>query len=413
MERAVELAKKYYSTVPLYRNISELYHIGEIESMKDIPIINKKDFIGMQSKCINPEYCKKYLSNNLLISRTSGSTGSYLQVIWDKTDIKCSLLELWLKRVKYYNIFPHNKLLYFFTDGAENEIYREGKNELGINKRLLLPHNIKEAYNVIIKWDPDWMILQPGTAILLYMHIQQNKLSTPTNLKYIEFTGEMLEPRVRKTVETVFGCVTADQYGANEVGTIAYECPERRLHIMRSNVFVEIISDDGNVLADSTSGVYTNDEIEGRIVLTSLNNKAMPFVRYDIGDRGYISKKSCDCGCKSPALMLSGGRNNDFIFFTEDGKISSYIFVELLDKINKIINGGILQFYIEQNDYDSFVIRLYIDEDFNELEVSKIVSNFLKANYPYEAKFRVEFVDYFMDLGVKGKYTYFKNNIKK
>lgn len=411
MEHIKELINKYYSTVPLYIEISEFYHIKKINSINDTPIINKNDFINNQSKCINPEYSKKLLNNELLISRTSGSTGSYLQIMWDKSDIKCSLVELWKKRVKYYNIYPHNRLLYFFTDGKNNEKYRQGENELAINKIMLLPNNIEETYNIILKWNPEWMILQPEMAVLLYMYIKHNRKDKPNNLKYIEFTGEMLEDKVRRITEITFNCTIANQYGANEVGTIAYECPKRKMHIMKSNVFIEIVNDEGAVLANSINGNYTADKGIGRIILTSYTNRAMPFIRYDIGDMGYISNEVCDCGCKAPILVLCGGRNNDFIFTEGGERISSYIFVELVDRVNDITNGSILQFYIEQNDYNYFTIRLYIDDEMDKEYLSRFINLFFKENYPYNAEFKIEFVKSFMKLGINGKYTYFKNNI--
>jgi phenylacetate-CoA ligase len=47
-------------------------------------------------------------------------------------------------------------------------------------------------------------------------------------------------------------------------------------------LFVEILDDNNNVLPYGQ---------EGRIVITSLFNKAHPFIRYDIGDVGILDEK--------------------------------------------------------------------------------------------------------------------------
>ncbi len=407
--KIIDFIKKCYGNVPLYKNLEQKYGIDEITQIKDVPVIGKKEFISKQDECINPEYCTKYIDNKLLLLRTSGSTGHYLEIMWDIADINRSLVELWLRRAKNHGIFPHNRLVLFFTDFTSDDKYRHKKNELGISKQMLLPNNIADAYENILEWDPEWMILQPGTAVLLIEFIKRTHCRIPASLKYVEFTGEVLEDSVRKSVEDIFGCTTANQYGANEVGSIAYECPNGNLHLMKSNVYVEIVNEDDIVIADSIKGVYAGDYAEGRIVVTSLTNNAMPFIRYDIGDEGVIVNNKCDCGCSSPILKLYSGRQNDFIMLKDGSKASPYIFVGIIDTLNSITEGAVLQFYIIQSDYDKFIIRLYTEED--REEINEIILGLLDEEYPYKAEFIIEFVNTSMQVGVNGKYTYFRNKI--
>ena len=96
-----------------------------------------------------------------------------------------------------------------------------------------------------------------------------NKCEIPPELKYIEFSGELLTDEVREMTKTIFNCNIANQYGANEVNSIAYECPYGNLHVMKSNVYVEIADEYDNAI---------KDECEGRVLLTSLTNSVMPFI---------------------------------------------------------------------------------------------------------------------------------------
>ena len=73
-----------------------------------------------------------------------------------------------------------------------------------------------------------------------------------------------------------FGCQTIDLYAAREIGQIAFQCPEGPgYHLCSEAVLCELVDDDGLPVGP---GEY------GRVVLTSLYNFAMPFIRYDIGD---------------------------------------------------------------------------------------------------------------------------------
>lgn len=130
-DRIIGFIKKCYQNVPLYKNIAREMSISEIDHITDVPVIGKKELIGRQNECIAPEYCGKYINNELLLMRTSGSTGHYLQIMWDMADIDRSLVGLWLRRAKNYGIFPHSRLVIFFTDALSPDRYRQEKTNWG------------------------------------------------------------------------------------------------------------------------------------------------------------------------------------------------------------------------------------------------------------------------------------------
>lgn len=404
------IVKEAYDNVPIYINFSD--NTERVTGINNAPIITKQIFVEKQDACLTPSYYMDYLQNRLIKARTSGSTGHYLQIVWSVSDYHQSMMELWLKRIKYYNIRPDNKLAYFFTDNRFNNsnMYVRKKQELGISKAGLLPDLIDEAYRYIVEWNPEWMLLQPSTAVILAEYIKRNHAKLPDQLRYIEFSGEVLTDDVRQITEKVFNCKTADQYGANEVNSIAYECPCGSKHIMTSNVYVEIVDDEGNILSDSvTPGECVKS---GRIILTSLTNKAMPFIRYDIGDVGRIVWKKCMCGNRQPVLELEGGRCNDYIYINDTERINPYIFVSIFDKVNVVLEGAILQFSIVQNNYDEFTITLYTDGDFSNDEISEVFMECIDNNYLRQANYNLIYTENPINNGNNGKYAYFRNKIQ-
>ena len=121
-----------------------------------------------------------------------------------------------------------------------------------------------------------------------------------------------------------FGVPVINEYGAAELEIIAMEDNKSNFLINDSNLFVEIVDDDGRILKEGE---------EGRIILTSLYNKAMPFIRYEIGDIGSINNLN-----KSRKKVISKlqGRINDNIILPS-GKISPglafyYISKAILEK---------------------------------------------------------------------------------
>jgi phenylacetate-CoA ligase len=71
--------------------------------------------------------------------------------------------------------------------------------------------------------------------------------------------------------------------GASELDLIAFQNTEGEWQSECRNTFVEILDDENNVLPYGQ---------EGRIVVTSLFNKAHPFIRYDIGDIGILGEST-------------------------------------------------------------------------------------------------------------------------
>ncbi len=402
-EQMLKMACDVYKTVPLYHNLAVScgIDINKLNEFEDFPIVSKNHMLDGEGECIAPQYITDYLNGKLLKNRTSGSTGKYLEILWDETDCKKSLLELWIKRVKYYNVYPHNRLMYFFTGSSQDELFINRKYEFGICKKLLTDKGVDSVYESILEWNPEWMMLQPSSAVILCNYVKSNNVPKPEALRYIEFSGELLTDDVRKMTKETFGCAIANQYGANEVNSIAYECPYGKMHIMQSNVYVEIVDNDGNIIKNSGQN--------GRIVLTSLTNKAMPFIRYDIGDIGCMNKAPCQCGNNKPFINLTSGRANDYIEFSNGERTGSYLFVKILDSVNMLTGGAIRQFYIEQRDYDCFNIKICRDE---EMEPEFIKEKFFESiGEPRlrNAEYKFEFTDELFEALGNGKYIYFKN----
>jgi len=129
--------------------------------------------------------------------------------------------------------------------------------------------------------------------------------------RFIVTSIEMLFPAMRDVIERAFGCPVHNMYGAAEVGRIAAECAHGRLHVLAHSNHVEILREDGRVAAPGEAG---------RIVITSLHNRAMPLIRYDIGDLGTLSNEACPCGSPLPVLEALRGRINEH-FVRPDGRL--------------------------------------------------------------------------------------------
>jgi len=124
--------------------------------------------------------------------------------------------------------------------------------------------------------------------------------------------GGVVTDEVRALCRQVFGGPVVDQYGADEIGQIACECPHcGAYHINAEAVFVEILDEEGASVKPGETG---------RVVLTNLYNYAMPFIRYEIGDLATLSPDNLKCKIRLPSLTRIIGRYRN-TFTLADGRV--------------------------------------------------------------------------------------------
>jgi phenylacetate-CoA ligase len=133
----------------------------------------------------------------------------------------------------------------------------------------------------------------------------------------ISSTTETLLPMYRKLIEETFRAPMYDQYGCGETHSIAFECGEHMgLHITSEHVFVQ-----------------TNNDDMGELIITNLDNYAMPIIRYENGDRIKLSKDNCSCGRKLPLISQIIGRTADSIVLKDGSEVHGVFFTDILNEL--------------------------------------------------------------------------------
>lgn len=299
---------------------------------------------------------------------TSGTSGKYLQMIWDRHDyFKCNMSAAFFRN-KYYGILPSDHCLTFFSTlyyenkiCYENPQYRYDKSgrQLMINKAYL--NKIDDIQDVIQSFSPVWMIVQPSVLMLLH----EMNCEWLYNLSYIETIGEFLLDSQRSIIESTYNAKVVNNYGTTETSYIAMECPYGRKHLLEDNVYVEIDAQDCDDVGD--------------IVVTNLQNKAMPIIRYRNGDRGRMINEACACGCQSPRIELCDGRIADYIV---DGgkKISWYPLLNTFNCVNDEYILAIRQLRIIQSEAQKLSFHIVLSSRYIgwEENIKNSICNLIK-----------------------------------
>lgn len=181
------------------------------------------------------------------------------------------------------------------------------------------------------------------------------------NLKVCIVTSEKLFSEDKKLIESSFGVPVVNEYGASEVGLIAFENAEGEWIVNSESLFIEILDANNKILPFGE---------EGRIVITSLYNKAHPMIRYDIGDTGTLTQTST---WKKPLLKTLTGRTNDVAKLANGKVVPGLTFYYVTKSIIEDA-GSIKEFVIIQTDTDHFKIEYVSEKEFSPVQVQKILA---------------------------------------
>jgi phenylacetate-CoA ligase len=221
-----------------------------------------------------------------------------------------------------------------------------------------------------------------GYASALYLFsefIQKNNLKIYTP-KGIISSAETLYDHQKVKIESVFGCKVLNRYGCREVGNIAHECEEQSgLHINVEHVIVEIVDENGKTCEPGQTG---------EIVITELDNLAFPFIRYKIGDLGVLSDRNCSCGRQFPMLESVKGRVFDIIVGTNGNHLTGTFWTILLREYIQ----GINRFQIIQEEYGKLLLRLIVNNQYNEKEKENMIKK-IKEKCGEDMAIDIELVD--------------------
>ncbi len=203
----------------------------------------------------------------------------------------------------------------------------------------------------------------------------------PKDLKLVISGEEVITENHRRMYKEAFGIEVIDVYGTAETTMIAYETLERDgMHICEDSVFLEFL--------DKNNEKIKNGET-GRIVVTSLINQIMPFIRYDLGDLATISIGLNNEGRSVKRILKITGRENDSFALPDGTRIYYHDFYNIIFKHNQIIQFQAIQ---KTKTHVWIILAASIDY-FNEIlpDIEKEVSGILPENWTFEI-LRVDFI---------------------
>ena len=358
VRRMVEHA---YAHTTYYRRLFDTSGIDphRVETAEDfarLPLLTR-DVLRNQGE----ELLDRRLAHAQLIAAdSSGTTDTPVRVYTDRASLERKWGAALVVRRQFAQWRPLDRICYlwgarqdltFHSTSVLRRLLKEPVlRTLELYSSHLTPERLSQYAAELVRFRPSVILAYPTPMYLLAEHIAAHKLKTSAP-RIITTTAEPLYDYQRERIQEVFGCPVIDQYGAREGGLIASECLHRKgLHINTETVLVEIV--------DTTTNCPVPPGTLGKVLITDLQNLAMPLIRYEMRDLAILSTRTCACGSPLPLLERLEGRLAD-VFQLADGTLVPG--VSLNGRIYTS-GWGIKAVQVIQDDYSRFRVLLVKDE---------------------------------------------------
>ena len=362
-EKKWDIVKYHYNHNKFYNN--KLNNNRLPSNWSDLPIMQKSDYQHNIAKLIS----EGFKTSSLYIANTSGSSGHPFYFAKNKY---CHSMTWALIKSRYsiYKINMDSKQARFFGISLKASSWINEKLKDYIMNRVRFPvfdlsNDKMEAFLRLFEKKNFLYIYGYVNALVLFsrklIEDQKTLKEICPSLKYCITTSEMLTSFDRDILEKAFGIPIINEYGVSEAGDlVAFEDPDGNWLINRETAYIEIVGEDGKQLQDGE---------EGSIIITDLYNKAMPFIRYKVGDIGSIKKNKSVNGYK--ILDKLSGRTNDNIILPS-GKVSPGLTFYYISRSILESSGILKEFIIRQTSVDTFIFDVVSNEDISEKDIKSI-----------------------------------------
>ncbi len=314
-ERLRALVAHAYSAVPYYHKLFDAAgirpdRVRSIADLRDLPVTRKEEIRELP--------LTELVARNTDISRcvdgkTSGSTGVSQRIILGEEDL-ATHNAVWNAQLRAVGRRPTDRLL-CITSRFPKRYRRRWYEHLGIERTdfLLSTEDGSGMLEIVLNKRPDVIFGYPSRLAVIAKEAETRNIKG-ISPKVLITSAETLADDARAFINRVFGVRLVDFYGSWETGMIAWECHRHEgYHVNVDSVALEIMDGDRPAQPGET----------GEVIVTNLNSRTMPFIRYSLGDRAVHKNALCSCGRGLPLLLERIEGRSDEIIVLPSGRLIS------------------------------------------------------------------------------------------
>jgi phenylacetate-CoA ligase len=206
---------------------------------------------------------------------------------------------------------------------------------------------VEQQIEFLNKFQPTYLMSYPET--LEHLAFTAGSSFPGGFIKGLIGISEQMTAEMQRRITRVFNAQVRQTYGLNEIGLVAAMCDAGRYHVHSEHCVVELINEEGQPCQPGETG---------RIIVTALNNAAMPLIRYDTDDLAEAVSSECPCGRTLPSFGQVFGRYSRIAYLPEGTLWQVGIIREAIEANPDALAKNLRQYQIYQYEDRGFEIRL-------------------------------------------------------
>jgi phenylacetate-CoA ligase len=364
VERFNELWSGWIRRIPFYREAFE--RGGVSTSFRDwnsireqLPLTGKPELRASGAARVDPSRRVGYVVS------TGGTTSEPVSIPSWQSEKARSAARSWLGREWHgiepsdplFMIWGHSQLFGRGWIGAWRRLSRAARDRVLGYRRWsayrLGDDDLRQAARRLIAFAPRYIVgYSVALARFAAVNAELADRFAGLELKAVIATAESFaQSEDRTLVQSVFGAPVVMEYGAVETGPIAYEDPEGVYRIFWRDLLVESVAVDGTGARE--------------LVVTTLYPRALPLVRYRLGDLVDCEPTVADGRMTFTRVT---GRSNDVISLKNGRRLHSEAFTHVLRDLR-----GMAAFQVIQDRAGDITIRYEADRSDSRLDREEVM----------------------------------------
>lgn len=346
-ERLARLIHHAYEHVPFWRAaLDELgAEPGDLslpEHMRLLPVMTKQVIRDRAEELVSDVGGEGRVADRA----TGGSTG---RNVWFKVDLGTQDRRRAAGRLteRWDRVVPGTRLATLWGSSLETspsrgaQLYDRLANRLFLSAYGVDDRDLEEYFRQLERFRPEVVSSYPSILRHVVRRMGRERCRR-LGVRLVYCSSEALFPAVREEIEDAFGAAVRNRYASREFGMIASDCPEGTgLHLMDMRLWVE-------------PRERAHGDAPRELLVTDLDNLAMPFIRYNIEDLGVLAGEPCPCGRPWGRLATVEGRSLDVVV-TPDGRAFGGTFFTI---VLRPFDRSIEQFQVVQDRPDHLRIKI-------------------------------------------------------
>lgn len=345
--------------VPYYRKYWDLNPTEDHKNLNNWPILEKQTIRDNPELFISDDYSK----SKLYEMHTSGTSGKPM-TFWLTREALGIYYAMYELRIRNWNGVTESDAYGAFggqliVDANSKEppfwIWNQPMNQLYFSSYHINENTVKHYVKAMFDHDLKYLLGYVSSIYNIAKIAKQKGIKTPS-LKLVITNAEPLLKHQREIIEEIFDCKVIQTYSGCEYAFGGSEDLSGNMYLWPEVGVMEVLNESNKITKLG----------KGEFIITGLLNKAMPLIRYKVGDSGTIEPANNSNSRSFRYLSEITGRTDDLV------RASDGTFVGRLDPVFKA-EFNISEAQIIQETLTDFSVNIVPLEAYTSSEGDEII----------------------------------------